>query len=351
MMRRTILLLPLVAMLLASCGSDTDEGLDAEPTGRPQGSAAGSPSTGTATGTTTASPSPYVPRTDYEIPPWDELVAMYGYNTAEPLGHKVLAEEHVRGATVYEISYRSSGHAVPAQLVIPDGPGPFPAVVYVSYYNSDISWFGPDSVTMAREGYAGLLVSTPAARPPYACFYWPCWNAHQSIRYATTYVIDIRRGIDLLQTLPEIDNERLGFVGFGDGSCVGGILAGLEDRIDAYAFQSACALFTEIPMEMAWYGEGPPAEEIPAYQDGVAVLNAVNYVGHNRGSAFLLQEASELPSPAQRIQTPALLDALPEPKTVEWFPDEWMGCGAYGSDCNAGLPAFKSHRAWLQRNV
>ena len=53
MMRRTTLVAA-VALLLASCGSDTDEGQDAQPTGAPQASA----SVSTATGSPTASPTP-----------------------------------------------------------------------------------------------------------------------------------------------------------------------------------------------------------------------------------------------------------------------------------------------------
>jgi hypothetical protein len=41
-MRRTVLLLSVAALLLASCGSETDEGQDAQPTGAPQASASGS---------------------------------------------------------------------------------------------------------------------------------------------------------------------------------------------------------------------------------------------------------------------------------------------------------------------
>jgi hypothetical protein len=47
MMRRTILLLSAVALVLASCGPETDEGQDAEPTGSPEASP-----------TTTLGPSP-----------------------------------------------------------------------------------------------------------------------------------------------------------------------------------------------------------------------------------------------------------------------------------------------------
>ena len=47
-MRRTLLLLSVVALLLGSCGSETDEGQDAEPTGESEasGSVSPSPSTG-----------------------------------------------------------------------------------------------------------------------------------------------------------------------------------------------------------------------------------------------------------------------------------------------------------------
>ena len=46
-------------------------------------------------------------------------------------------------------------------------------------------------------------------------------------------VQDLRRAVDLLQSLPYVDGKRLGFVGFSGGARMGAILAGHEPRIRA----------------------------------------------------------------------------------------------------------------------
>jgi len=55
---------------------------------------------------------------------------MYEYDASEPLDHQVTGKDQGRGAITYSITYQSQGAAVPAYLVITDGPGPFPAVLH-----------------------------------------------------------------------------------------------------------------------------------------------------------------------------------------------------------------------------
>ena len=43
------------------------------------------------------------------------------------------------------------------------------------------------------------------------------------------------REVDLLAARPDVDEKRLGFVGFSFGATLGGILAGVERGIKAYA--------------------------------------------------------------------------------------------------------------------
>lgn len=348
-MRRMVVLLAVVALVLPACSGD--EGDQGTRTSTPGASASESPvDSPTAIESPTASPTPDLYRTEYDVPPWDELVAMYEYDASQPFDYRVTGESKESGATMYEITYRSGSHKVPARLVIPDGSGPFPVIVYAPSNDIGISWFGGDSMEMARAGYAGLLVSSPEGRPPYTCFYWTCWQPEKALKAMTTYVIDISRGIDLIESLPEIDAERIGFVGHGIGGDVGAILSGIDDRIDAFAIDGPDAFYGDIAVDMAHAGEGPPLDEIPAYQDGVASLNAVNYVGHNRSSAFLMQVGTAYrDDTADRLQI--LFDALPEPKTWKWQDgDIFFGCSRYG-DCDPGLPLFVFHRRWLEKNV
>ena len=109
---------------------------------------------------------------------------------------------HVRGAAGRrdrpDITYPSGGYDVFGKLVIPDGEGPFPAVLYAAGYDV---W---SQLLRSRDGGlregglrragdrepSGRPTSTaPSTRPP-------------TIEGYAHYVVDLRRGVDLLGTLP-----------------------------------------------------------------------------------------------------------------------------------------------------
>lgn len=117
-------------------------------------------------------------RTDFDLPPWYEIVAMYGYDTSEPLGYQVLdemdetwmrrQEMDPHSGTVYDVVYQSSGYIVPAWLVIPEGQGPFLAVIYAHGKTFDRDMHLAEAVALAVQGYVGLAITGPEAREPYA---------------------------------------------------------------------------------------------------------------------------------------------------------------------------------------
>jgi hypothetical protein len=339
MMRRTLLILFVFAVVVASC----DEGGDSE---SPDAEGSAAAATGS-TATRSPSPSPTAElRTDFDIPPWSELVSMYEYDTSEPLGYQVVSRDRHRGVTMFDVTYRSLGDVVSAKLVLPDGAGPFPVVLYVPANDSGLEFFILDAIAMARTGYAGLLIESPARREPYDCFY--CWHAASDTKAFVGYVVDLRRALDLLATLPQVDRERVGLVGHAVGGVVGGILAGVDDRIDAYVLQVAEGYWTD------WARiDGPSGEELVRYQDRVAVLNPVNYVGHSQHASFLFQGVKNIPFNVTVANFRAFFDAAPEPKWLRWYEgDVWLGCPSGGMvDCDPSLPVFAEHRAWLQENV
>jgi cephalosporin-C deacetylase-like acetyl esterase len=52
--------------------------------------------------------------------------------------------------------------------------------------------------------------------------------------------IDLRRAVDLLIARPDVDQRRLAYVGINYGAAMGGLLAGVEDRIKAYDAPMVC---------------------------------------------------------------------------------------------------------------
>ena len=346
-MRRMALVVAVVGLVVSSCSGGGD-GAESASSSTPPASPTG----------TAVSPTPEL-RTDYDIPPWNEIVAMYDYDTSEPLDYQVIEEkdqEWMRqwdmdpsSATVYDVTYQSSGYTVPAWLVIPEGQGPFPAVIYAHGKTFDRDMHLAEAVALAREGYVGLAITGPEAREPYAMF-WTGF-ADQDIAGETQYVTDLRRAIDLLGTLPEVDASRLGLAGLSLGCEVGSIMSGLEDRIDAYVLMS-CVGYSTDPQ---WSGIAYTGETLTRYQDEIAVLNPVNYVVHNQGAAFLIQ-ASKTDVFASEANIRALFDAAPEPKELWWYTYDIEGLGGHALGCisemcDPSVPAFAFHLGWLQENI
>jgi hypothetical protein len=313
-------------------------------------------STSTPSAEPTATPMPTL-RTGFDLPPYSELVKLFDYDTKEPLGYKVTYQEQQDGVTVYDIEYPSGGFGVFGKLVIPNGKGPFPAVLYAAGYTVSPSFFVPEMVAFTKEGYAGLAIGDRGGPVDL----YSSLDTAFDIEFYAHYVVDLRRGLDLLGTLPEIDAKRIGFVGHSLGCAAGSIVSGIETRIAAYALM-ACGGYVTDP---AWSFCSTDAcssatdEDRSHYQERLALLNPVNYIGRGGGAAFLFQ-ASKTDQIALAPNVEALFAAAPQPKSlmgyeahVSWFQDmggHSLGCVTFGS-CDPALPAFADHRAWLKQHV
>jgi len=329
----------LLAIALAGCAGAATAAPSPTPVASPTPGASAEP---------TVTPMPTV-RTSWDLPAFAELVKLFDYDTAEPLGYtqtEASATEQAEGSTVCDISYQSGGYTVPAKLVMPDGEGPFPAVLYAHGWTLGPGFFVPEMQELAREGYAGLAIVGPEHRAPFAEL--DTFDADKEIAANVGYVVDLRRAIDLLETLPTIDAARLGFVGHSIGAQVGGLLSGVDDRIDAYVLMDLVGYYSD-PV----WGNPPmkgvgTEEERARYLDRIAVLNAASYVSRNSGAAFLVQASTDDgPIPNKE----AFFEAAPEPKTLWWWDGgHSFGCESWGA-CDPALPAFAAHRAWLKEQL
>jgi hypothetical protein len=100
-------------------------------------------------------------------------------------------------------------------------------------------------------------------------------------------------------------------------------------------------------------------EDWSHYQERLAVLNPVNYIGRNTGAALLFQ-ASKTDQIMLESNVVALYDAAPQPKSLKWYErgdsglydmgGHSLGCVTFGS-CDPALPAFADHRAWPKEQV
>ena len=146
--------------------------------------------------------------------------------------YEVRSTNKHQGFELREISYPSPhGGTVSAFLLIPEGKGPYPAVVYGHWGNGTSASFLPEAMMLARAGVVSFIPDAPFARALDS--YKPA-NGSEAREVYVQMVVDIRRGLDLLDREPSVDKARIGYAGLSFGAQVGAILSSVDRRIKAF---------------------------------------------------------------------------------------------------------------------
>ena len=163
----------------------------------------------------------------------------FGYDASRPLAtadRGVVDDDYP--IAVHDVSYTAGDDTVDAFLAVPPGTARRPAVVYAHGSGSTRdSMIGP-ALWLAARGAVTLAITAPStgAEPPAATGGLDRlrWQRALEIRD----VIAMRRAVDLLTERPDVDPDRIGFVGWSAGARAGAILAGVEPRFHSLVLVS-----------------------------------------------------------------------------------------------------------------
>ena len=268
-----------------------------------------------------------------DIPPADasfsRLKKMFAYDRGEPLAFREVGAAGWGGARNQFIEYTSAGCTVTGSLAVPKGDGPFPVVVMAAPGTMGFI-YKRQVPALTRAGFAVLTVDAPNVRDPYLDLDGIEAEPERNIEANARWVVDLRRALDLVGTLPKLDSERVGYVGFSGTGMLGALLAGVDSRVKAYVLDYAGGSNKGL--------EGLTGE----------VQDPTTYLAHNRGAAFLFQYTKE--DTDDGVFAPdrvaKMLEAAPEPKTFRWVKG---GHGALFE--SADSPGSRYYRAWLEKNL
>jgi dienelactone hydrolase len=214
---------------------------------------------------------------------------------------------------VHDISYLSTtGGRVTAYLVVPPGEQKHPAVIYLHGSGGSRLDLLVQATWMASRGAVCLLVDSAFARS----------SATDETGFAALVqqrdlenqnIVDLRRGVDVLTSLPYVNDKKLAFVGWSAGAKSGAILAGVEHRIRSFVLISG--------------GSDPVSAYTKlAARDQRAALGAVlrdtdplRWVSHAAPSALLIQDGTK-DAVVPHHALLALANAASKPKDVRWYP-------------------------------
>jgi dienelactone hydrolase len=222
------------------------------------------------------------------------------------------------GLSVIEVTYASpQGGRVPATLMVPQGTGPFAGLLMqrsmelefgmrYAHYGAVVIYVDPPSFRPQDTGPRGILTFTEQDR-------------EEQIQL----IIDLRRAIDLLMARPDVDPERIAYLGVSYGGTMGGLLAGIEKRLQAYVLVVGDGgLVTHVTNpENLTMSLNEFSEEYGAWIDDMWPIEPIHYVNHASPTPLLFQNAVR----DQYVNVEDAIryqDTAGEPKQVIWYDSE-----------------------------
>ncbi|MCW3099184.1 MAG: hypothetical protein JWL77_4802 [Chthonomonadaceae bacterium] len=189
-------------------------------------------------------------------PPADNTEALrrafYAYDSDLPLNAtvKLLDRDTIR--TRYRLDYDSAhDQRVSAIVAVPTkGTSPMPAVLLMhgSGGDKDVNYIHGLSEALVRKGFITLSIDAQyrgdRVKPGRVNDIKPDSFTWRDAWVQT--VIDLRRAIDYLETRPDVDKSRIGYLGVSMGGILGGILGGVEERVSCFALVVPGGGFVEL---------------------------------------------------------------------------------------------------------
>ena len=180
----------------------------------------------------------------------------FDYDSKAPLDLQEVAVQHRGSVAIHDISYASpKGGRVPAYLVVPQGKGPFAAVIWGHWYWQNSEFFNrkeflEEAVVLAPSGVVSLLPTGVNARPGYVDD--PDELSDQRISDLVHQITDMLRGADLLLARKDIDPQRFAYVGHSYDATVGAFLSGIDKRFKAFVLMAG-GLSDEVDLKSEEY--------------------------------------------------------------------------------------------------
>jgi dienelactone hydrolase len=274
-----------------------------------------------------------------------DTARLFDYDASAPLDVQTVRTEKREGYTEHEISYASpKGGRVPALLLVPEGAGPFAGILLMHGAPGNYERVRPEGETLVRRGAVILAINAPFSRgnrrdDPREIVHFDERDRDDQIQL----MIDLRRGVDLLLSRPEVARDRLAYVGHSFGGAQGGLLAGVETRIKAYALGvgdgGLVSHFTG-PDDTNGPLRSLPPEQAKRWLAAMEPIEPIRWVGRAAPAHLLFQNGRQdtlVPEADGR----AYQEAGSEPKTVLWY-DAGHGLNAQ---------ATRDRHVWLAERI
>ena len=244
----------------------------------------------------------------------DSAATPFDYDTSAPL--RFVDHGQVNDAkgsiSVRDVSFElPSGTAVEGFLVVPAGTGPFPGVVFLHGSGGDRTELLLAGIELAGRGVESLLITSPPTTT-YSTKAPPEEQLAAQRAASIDSVVAARRAADVLSSRPEVDDSRLGLVGWSAGGRTGAIVAGVDPRFSAFDLMSAGGT------PVADYAAAAPAELRDTIERELGEVDPLRWIGRAEAGSVLLQNGRR-DEVVPRAALDAFVEAAGKAAEVRWY--------------------------------
>ena len=266
--------------------------------------------------------------------------ALFAYDANAPLNLKKTVESTNNGVEVSAISFDSpDGGSVTGLLFDPvTRTGLRPGIVLMHGAPGTARQMAGQGQALAAYGAVVIAIDAPFARRTGAWVRFTADDGAEQIQLMK----DLQRAVDVLRARPNVDGERIAYLGVSYGGAMGALFVGIERRLKAAVLEVAdgglVSHFTG--PEDASFMAGLSCATRLAWFQAMVPIEPIRFIPLASPTPLLLQNGwSDTLVP--QADAEALHAAAPEPKTIQW----------YNAGHSLGSQALIDRHAWLNAHI
>ena len=297
-----------------------------------------------------------------------DFSSLYDYDRSLSLNATEMIIRDEAQYRIYKVYFNSiNDERVPALLLIPKRKEKVPCIVFLHGYGGSKENILSMANMIAADGYAVIAIDAEfhGERVEEGKeLYSP--NLNESRKGIIQTIVDLRRAVDYLETRPEIDMNKIAYVGGSMGGILGAIFIGVEPRIKAAALLVAGGNMSLMIKESQHYtmpaireyleNENMPYKELQKFLDPIDPINFIDKFSP-RPLVFHLGKYDRI-VPAEAGEQ--LFRKAGEPKKVYWYdsghdlPLDLVYCRVLDfldQELLGKRTGLRETRYWLMRNL
>ena len=254
-------------------------------------------------------------RPDFGGPATEVDRALFAYDVNAPLNLQKTVESTSNGVEVSSITFSSpDGGLATGMMWDPvTRPGPRPGIVLMHGLPGNARQMAGLGESYARNGAVVIAIDAP-------------WNHRQGMLMTMTpadrdeqirTVKDRQRAVDVLRAQPNVDDDRIAYVGISWGAATGALFVGVERRLKAAAlvvgFGGQVVHHTTRPGFHRMYS----CATRTAWVRAMAPIEPSRFVGH--ANVPLLLQNGRFDEQVPVFEAEALHAAVPLAATIRWY--------------------------------